>query len=355
MDHLVRRDGVAAPRLQPERLSRLTRRTLGAFSACLASILVASDSLAGVEARPRFEDYPVQPIYSGPKAAPVLRRGSEAWRYRTAIRDAYAATPVNLGGHYVAIYWGCGTPCQQWAIVNAQSGVVFMVPFPTGGGAEFRPDSRLFVADPAQCDETQCEGAGALMQLYRGERTVYYRWDGRQLEAIYPVENPPRPNDAGRQASDTPPAPTRAAEPDGQRPAIVPPRQTEAIIREVQRSHVVGNVPPEGEFDRLLRRDLGAYFCSNQHSDCTVQYEMLRDGPTQSGVAYPKFYVWVRIVGPAAVAREGAVRLAAIAQQRFEVTHFVGRGEIKRDPAQLEMIFPAALLSLIESKAEAGK
>lgn len=135
----------------------------------------------------------------------------------------------------------------------------------------------------------------------------------------------------------------------------VPPAQAEAIIREIQNSHIAGNVPPKEDFDRVLRRDLTAYFCSAQSSDCTVQYEMLRNGPTQSGIAFPKFYVWVRVSDSNAVVQQGAARLAAIERERFEVTDFVGRAEIDRDPTQLQMIFPAALVSTIEAKAKAGR
>lgn len=135
----------------------------------------------------------------------------------------------------------------------------------------------------------------------------------------------------------------------------VPPAQAETLVRESQNSHIAGNVPPKEDFDRLFGRDLTAYFCSAQSSDCTVQYEMLRNGPTQSGIAFPKFYVWVRVSGSNAVVQQGAARLAAIERERFEVTDFVGRAEIKRDPTQLQIIFPAALVSTIEEKAKAGR
>src|SRR5258706_5549076 len=68
------------------------------------------------------------------------------------------------------------------------------------------------------------------------------------------------------------------------------------LLEDLQRSHIEANVPLPGDFNRLLRRDLGAYF-SKQRGRKAVQvdFEMLRDGPTQSGVSYPKFYLWVRV------------------------------------------------------------
>ena len=132
----------------------------------------------------------------------------------------------------------------------------------------------------------------------------------------------------------------------------IPPEQAEAIIRDLQNSHIAANVPPREDFGRFLKRDLAAYFRSPQRADYDVQYELLRDGPTQSGVSYPKYYVWVRVTANEIVVREGAVRVAAIARERFEVTHFIERTEFERDRAQLEMVFPAPVVSAIESKVE---
>jgi hypothetical protein len=133
----------------------------------------------------------------------------------------------------------------------------------------------------------------------------------------------------------------------------IPPEQAEAIIRDLQDSHIGANVPPQDDFNRLLQRDIEAYFRSKSHPNYNVRYEMLRDGPTQSGIAYPKFYVWVRVSDRDTVVREGAAQLAAIARERFEVTHFIERAEIERDRAQLQMVFPAAVVSMIESKIRA--
>jgi hypothetical protein len=114
--------------------------------------------------------------------------------------------------------------------------------------------------------------------------------------------------------------------------------------------HVEGNVPPGKLFDELLTRDLNDYFCRNSN-DCKVQYELLRDGPTQSGTSYPKYYLWVRFTKGGTVAGEGAVRVAAIDQKRFEVTHFLSRELISQAPSQVASIFPAALVNKIVEKA----
>lgn len=108
-----------------------------------------------------------------------------AWQFRTVIREGYESHSVNFAGHLVAISWGCGAPCQGWALVDVRNGIVYMVPFATAGGAALRPDGRLFVADPAQGTAGDCgDGPGLLEALCRGEDTTYYRWNGRALERI---------------------------------------------------------------------------------------------------------------------------------------------------------------------------
>jgi hypothetical protein len=130
----------------------------------------------------------------------------------------------------------------------------------------------------------------------------------------------------------------------------IPPERAEEIIREVQQSHIDGNVPPEADFDRLLRRDLVAYFASGDGPPPDVSYELLRKGPTQTGIAYPKFYAWVSVRREGHPTREGAVRLAAIDRQRFEITQFVDKSEIRRDPSGLDQVFPPPVAAAIKAR-----
>jgi|APLow6443716910_1056828.scaffolds.fasta_scaffold99565_2 hypothetical protein len=123
------------------------------------------------------------------------------------------------------------------------------------------------------------------------------------------------------------------------------------IMPSVQQSHIAGNATGEEMFDALLSRDLGAYFASRGLTDPEVSYELLRRGPTQSGVAYPKFYVWVSAMSAQGDTMTGAVRVAAIERVRFEITDFVARADIVKNPDGLASIFPAALLPAIRAKA----
>lgn len=123
---------------------------------------------------------------------------------------------------------------------------------------------------------------------------------------------------------------------------------------ELQRAHIEANVPQSGDFERFLKRDLLAYFNQSGGSSVTsVEVQPLRVGPTQSGVAYPKFYLWVKALAGTAVQQEGAVRVAAIRRTRFEVTDFLSVAGIQAKPSEVGTVFPAALVPAILKRAAA--
>src|SRR5262249_3284982 len=86
--------------------------------------------------------------------------------------------------------------------------------------------------------------------------------------------------------------------------------------------HIAANVPDTANFKAFLIRDLNSYFSSSLQKPVKVEYELLRNGPTQTGIAYPKYYAWVRIYEGSTMLEEGAVRLAAMNRTAFDVTHF---------------------------------
>jgi hypothetical protein len=121
----------------------------------------------------------------------------------------------------------------------------------------------------------------------------------------------------------------------------------QAPMEDVRQSHIEGNVPAAEDFDRLLRRDLTTFFRARTDHSVQVQYRLLRDGPTQSGVAYPKYYAWVRVITGSRVVEEGAVRLAAIERKRFEITDYINAETVRSDPRSVESVFPRALVPTI--------
>ena len=111
-------------------------------------------------------------------------------------------------------------------------------------------------------------------------------------------------------------------------------------------------MPKGALFDEYLKRDLKNYLCA-ESKDCTVEYELLREGPTQTGISYPKYYLWARCLRKPTVECEGAVSIAAIEQKRFDVTNFLSRDDISKSPERVGSIFPAALVDKIIQKAHA--
>ncbi len=67
------------------------------------------------------------------------------------------------------------------------------------------------------------------------------------------------------------------------------------IVAKITESDVEGNVPSKVDFDRFLERDLENYFKPKYGDEIKVKYSLFREGPTQTGIAYPKYYLWVSI------------------------------------------------------------
>ena len=118
----------------------------------------------------------------------------------------------------------------------------------------------------------------------------------------------------------------------------------------VAESHINANVPADQDFDAYMKRDLASFLCKEAQG-CRVEYSLLREGPTQTGIAYPKYYVWVISYQQDKVLKQGAARVAAIDKQAFRVTDFLPREEILESPGQVGNIFPAPLVSKIIQRA----
>lgn len=61
----------------------------------------------------------------------------------------HGATGLNFAGHYCFVYWGCGSECQDAAVVDLNTGVVY--PAITASlGYDFKRSSRLVIVNPGQ-------------------------------------------------------------------------------------------------------------------------------------------------------------------------------------------------------------
>ena len=124
----------------------------------------------------------------------------------------------------------------------------------------------------------------------------------------------------------------------------------EDAMRQMQLSHIEANVPPEADFGRFLQRDLDKYFKAKRSNPFKLTYEFLRIGATQTGIAYPKFYLWVQISEKGKVVEQGAVRLAAIEKKEFQITDFVPEAAIRADSTGIYKVFPAPVCDTIKQR-----
>ncbi len=121
---------------------------------------------------------------------------------------------------------------------------------------------------------------------------------------------------------------------------------------EIQASHINANVPDSINFENYLKRDLNNYFKLKNNKEIEVTYDFLRKGPTQSGVSYPKYYLWVFVRNNNKIIEEGAVRIAAIEKIKFEITNYLSKEDIIKNEATVASIFPRLLIEDIIKRAK---
>jgi hypothetical protein len=108
--------------------------------------------------QPLFNTYHVS-LYKGKPASLKLKGNKQAEMFRTAIRTTYYSTKeqveyhgangLNFGGHYCFVYWGCGSECQDAAVVDLKTGIVYHA-LTASLGYDFKPNSRLVIVNPGK-------------------------------------------------------------------------------------------------------------------------------------------------------------------------------------------------------------
>jgi hypothetical protein len=120
----------------------------------------------------------------------------------------------------------------------------------------------------------------------------------------------------------------------------------------IHEGHIEANVPEQDRFSITLARDLNRYFSDKLASQVDVKFQLLRDQPTQAGLAFPKFYAWVTVLSLQSGTKieEGAVKLTARDKVSFSVTDFVSVDDIKTHHDDLKKIFPSGILGQIQNR-----
>jgi hypothetical protein len=96
---------------------------------------------------PDFKTFIIDTIYDGVPAKIDFRSDHELKKFRTAIRAGYKTNKLNFAGHYCLVYWGCGSPCKQSAIVDLRTGKVYDGPT-SSYGYKFKKNSKMIIVNP---------------------------------------------------------------------------------------------------------------------------------------------------------------------------------------------------------------
>lgn len=101
-----------------------------------------------------FSDFPAA-LYKGKLAIPDFKTDPKAKLFRTQIRDQCKSNGVNFAGHYTIAEWGCGSDCQQIAIIDRLTGRIYYSILQNIGlsfGVTYKSDSRMLVLNSGLLD-----------------------------------------------------------------------------------------------------------------------------------------------------------------------------------------------------------
>lgn len=129
---------------------------------------------------PRYKDYPAE-AFSGVRVAPKIAT-ERAKQFRAQIIEG-AQKPPNFAGHFRIIGWGCGSSCVQFAIVDIQSGAVYMPDFYVAHGSALTQE-KLREDEPLQFKANSKLLVVVGSRNEKGEGCYFYKWNGSKLVLI---------------------------------------------------------------------------------------------------------------------------------------------------------------------------
>lgn len=92
-----------------------------------------------------FNDFKTTSTFEGNKH-PINFKNKLSKRFRTTLTKSYKNGKINFGGFYHFVDWGCGSPCQSGAIVDARDGKVYPVPS-ASLDYSYQKDSRMLIVN----------------------------------------------------------------------------------------------------------------------------------------------------------------------------------------------------------------
>lgn len=123
------------------------------------------------------------------------------------------------------------------------------------------------------------------------------------------------------------------------------------ILQKIQASHIDANLPAtREEFMKLAQTAFKSHF-KPRFGEVQVKLELLRDGPTQSGVSYPHFYLWAEAIRSGRTLERGAARVDCVERTHIVITDFLTAQEIHDNPGRVATTFPSALTESVRQHA----
>lgn len=119
-----------------------------------------------------FNKYPVAVSKNNNFSKHKFHFSQEANRFKTKIQQALNQTP-NFAGNCIFVEWGCGTGCQQSAIIDLKEKKIILGPS-SSTVFRFKQDSRLLVVNPK--DEEAVD--------YIDKKSQYYLWEHHSLKYL---------------------------------------------------------------------------------------------------------------------------------------------------------------------------
>lgn len=119
-----------------------------------------------------FRRHPVSETFTGVPAPVDLESDPQARQFRTRLTEGAKQGP-NFAGRYTVVEWGCGTNCQQIAVIDVRTGRVSDW-LTTELGSSYRLDSKLFIENPDTEECSQLEWC----------KTKYYRFEAGKFNLL---------------------------------------------------------------------------------------------------------------------------------------------------------------------------
>ena len=96
-----------------------------------------------------YDTMPDEYMQSNSKFAPINFNGKfpDAKRFITRISEAYKDGP-NFAGHYTVATWGCGSGCQNSAVIDNETGEIIDFGIESSYGLDFNLDSKILITNP---------------------------------------------------------------------------------------------------------------------------------------------------------------------------------------------------------------